>query len=234
MPRPTAGVSSEQPRYFATPERFRAWLEKHHEDRAELWVGFHKRDTGKPSMTWPQSVDEALCFGWIDGLRRSLGETSYAIRFTPRLATSNWSTVNTKRIAELIAEGRVLPVGLAAFERRNPAKSGVYAYEQRLSAKLEPEAERRLRADQKAWAYFEAEAPWYRRLATYWVVSAKREETRERRLATLIDCSARGSRIGELYLPGKSDSSKSKSKSKPKSKPKLSKSKPSKSKSKSK
>jgi uncharacterized protein YdeI (YjbR/CyaY-like superfamily) len=224
MSRSTAGDSPEQPLFFAKPEQFRAWLEKHPENTAELWVGFHKRDTGKPSLTWPQSVDEALCFGWIDGRRKSLGDTSYTIRFTPRLATSKWSTVNSRRIAELIAAGRVLPAGLAAFERRDPVKSGVYAYEQRLSAKLEPEAERRFRADQRAWAYFEAEAPWYRRLATYWVVSAKREETRERRLATLIDCSARGSRIGELYLPAKSDSSKSKSrpksKSKPKSKPK--------------
>ena len=201
MPRDKPGLSAANPRFFTTPARFRAWFEKNHTKAKELWVGFYKRDTGKPSITWPQSVDEALCFGWIDGIRKSLGEESYTIRFTPRKSTSVWSEVNTRRIAELIAEGRVLPEGLAAFGRRDPVKSGVYSYEQRMNAKLDAEQERRFRANKKAWAYFESEAPWYRRAATHWVVSAKREETRERRLATLIECSARGERIGALKLP---------------------------------
>jgi uncharacterized protein YdeI (YjbR/CyaY-like superfamily) len=198
------GSAADRPRFFAIPDHFRAWLEKHHTGAAELWVGFYKRDTGKASITWPQSVDEALCFGWIDGVRKSLGDESYVIRFTPRRPTGKWSTVNTRRIAELIAQGRVAPAGLAAFARRDAAKSGVYAYEQRYTAKLEPEQERRFRANRKAWSYFESEAPWYRRTVTHWVVSAKREETRERRLATLIDCSARGRRIDGLERPGRS------------------------------
>ncbi len=159
MGRPSSGSSPRQPRFFATPERFRAWLEQHHADATELWVGFHKRDSGKPSITWPQSVDQALCFGWIDGIRKSLGDESYVIRFTPRRPTGKWSTVNTRRIGELIAQGLVHPAGLAAFERRDAAKSGVYAYEQRHQAQLEPSFERRFRANAKAWAYFESEAP---------------------------------------------------------------------------
>ena len=204
MPRRPNGASADQPRFFATPERFRAWLEQHHADATELWVGFHKRDSGKASITWPQSVDQALCFGWIDGIRKSLGDESYVIRFTPRRPTGKWSTVNTRRMGELIAQGLVRPAGLAAFERRDAAKSAAYSYEQRYRAKLPKAFERRFRANESAWSYFEAEAPWYRRTTTHWVVSAKREETRERRLASLIDCSARGKRIDGLERPAKS------------------------------
>jgi len=192
------GSAADRPLHFATPARFRAWLEQHHADASELWVGFHKRDSGLPSITWPQSVDEALCFGWIDGIRKSLGETSYVIRFTPRKAASKWSTVNTRRITELIAEGRVSRAGLAAFSRRDAAKSAEYSYESRFTAKLPLEQERRFRASRKAWAWFESEAPWYRRSVIHWVTSAKREETRERRLTTLIECAARGERIAAL------------------------------------
>jgi uncharacterized protein YdeI (YjbR/CyaY-like superfamily) len=199
-----SGASADQPRFFTTPERFRAWLEQHHADATELWVGFHKRDTGKASITWPQSVDQALCFGWIDGIRKSLGDQSYVIRFTPRRPTGKWSTVNTRRMSELMEQGLVRPAGLAAFERRDAAKSADYSYERRHQAKLPKAFERRFRANERAWSYFEAEAPWYRRATTHWVVSAKREETRERRLATLIDCSARGKRIGGLERPAKS------------------------------
>jgi uncharacterized protein YdeI (YjbR/CyaY-like superfamily) len=198
------GSAADHPRFFATPDRFRAWLEKHHTDAAELWVGFHKRDTRKPSITWPQSVDEALCFGWIDGIRKSLGDESYVIRFTPRKSTGKWSTVNVKRIAELEAQGRMMPAGRAAFAKRDEKKSAEYSYERRFTAELDPEQERRFRANRKAWAYFESEAPWYRRNTTHWVVSAKREETRERRLATLIERSARGRRIDGLERPGRS------------------------------
>jgi uncharacterized protein YdeI (YjbR/CyaY-like superfamily) len=191
-----------RPKFFATPEAFRAWFDAHHERETELLVGFYKKDSGKPSITWPESVDEALSFGWIDGKRQRVDELCYTIRFTPRNARSNWSAVNIKRIAELIAQGRVRPAGLAAFERRAPERTGIYSYENRKSAKLDPEAEREFRGNKKAWAYFEAEAPSYRTLAIWWVITAKREATRRSRLATLISDSARGQRIpGQIQRP---------------------------------
>jgi uncharacterized protein YdeI (YjbR/CyaY-like superfamily) len=189
--------SAPEPRFFARPEDFRAWLERHHEDAKELLVGFHRRDSGKPSLTWPESVDEALCFGWIDGVRKSLDQTSYTIRFSPRQASSTWSAKNTRRMSELIAAGRVRPAGIAAFERRDAARSG-YSYEQRRGAALDEADERRFRADARAWAWFESQPPGYRRTAIWWVISAKREETRDRRLGLLIERSACGQRIGLL------------------------------------
>ena len=149
-------------------------------------------------MTWPESVDEALCFGWIDGVRRSLGEDSYVIRFTPRKARSTWSAVNIDRARELIAEGRMRPAGLAAFEARTDDRSAIYAYEQRHAAKLEPDHEREFRANTAAWEYFQSRPPSYRRTAIWWVVSAKREETRRKRLRTLIEDSAHGRTIRQL------------------------------------
>ena len=187
-----SGESATDPLFFAAPEELRHWLERHHASARELWVGFHKRATGKPSLTWPQSVDEALCFGWIDGVRKSLGADSYTIRFTPRKPDSHWSAVNIRRMAELQRDGRVRPAGQAAFDRRSAARSARYSYEQRHEARLEPPAEARFRAAGDAWEHFQAQPPWYRRTATYWVASAKREETRERRLAQLIACSAAG------------------------------------------
>jgi uncharacterized protein YdeI (YjbR/CyaY-like superfamily) len=184
-----------QPRFFATPEQFRAWLEAHHAHETELLVGFYKKGSGRPSITWAESVDEALCFGWIDGVRRGIDDESYSIRFTPRQKRSTWSAVNIKRVAELVEEGRMTPAGLAAFERRTGDRSGIYSHERRHGAKLEPEQERRFRANEAAWSWFERQAPSYRRQALHWVVSAKRAETRERRLATLIEDSAAGSRI---------------------------------------
>lgn len=190
-----------KPRFFKTPEAFRAWLEKNHETKQELLVGFYKVGSGKPSMTWPESVDEALSFGWIDGIRRSIDESSYSIRFTPRKPTSIWSAVNIKRVAVLTAEGRMRPAGLAAFARRDEKKSAIYAYE-RETAALTPELIAALQKDKKAWAYFSAQAPWYRRNVTHWLTSAKREETRQSRLAHLIDCSRRGKRIDRLSPTG--------------------------------
>jgi uncharacterized protein YdeI (YjbR/CyaY-like superfamily) len=143
-------------------------------------------------------VDEVLCVGWIDGIRKSLGAESYMIRFTPRKPTSNWSAVNIKRMAELKAEGRVRPAGLAAFEKRSEAKSGIYAYEQRKSAELEKEEEQEFRANEKAWEYFQSQPPGYRQIAFWWVVSAKKEETRKKRLSTLIDDSEHGRRLAQL------------------------------------
>jgi uncharacterized protein YdeI (YjbR/CyaY-like superfamily) len=192
-----------EPIFFETPAEFRAWLEENHADETELLVGFHKQGTGRPSLTWPESVDQALCFGWIDGVRRSLGEHSYTIRFTPRKARSTWSAVNIKRANELVQEGLMRPAGLAAFERRSDDRSRIYAYEQRKQAKLDPAAEKQFRAARKAWAFFSEQAPWYRRNATHWVISAKKEETRRRRLRQLIDDSAAGRRLEHLTPPGK-------------------------------
>src|SRR3989442_7974973 len=144
------------PTYFATPDAFRAWLEAHHDTEQELLVGFHKRGSGTPSMTWPESVEQVLCFGWIDGVRRSLGGDAYTIRFTPRKRRSTWSAVNVARAEELIAEGRMRPSGLAAFEARRDERSATYAYEQRTEPRLDGEQERRFRANRKAWKAFQA------------------------------------------------------------------------------
>jgi len=187
-----------RPTFFATPSAFRAWLGKHHDDASELWVGFYKKGSGNPSITWPETVDQALCFGWIDGIRKSLDSISYMIRFTPRKPRSTWSSVNTKRVAELTRRGLMQPSGLKAFRERAPAKSGIYAYEQRHNARLRPAEERRFRANKKAWGYFQAQPPSYRKTAIWWVVTAKQEETRARRLATLIESSGRGRPIPPL------------------------------------
>ena len=184
------------PKFFPTPLTFRRWLEAHHETAAELWVGFHKKHTGTPSISWPESVDEALCFGWIDGIRKTLDESRYVIRFTPRKARSTWSAVNIARIAELTRLERMAPAGIAAFEKRAIDKSAIYAYEQRRTPKFGAAAARAFRANDKAWAFFRAQPAGYQRLATYWVLSAKREETRARRLATLIADSAADRRLG--------------------------------------
>lgn len=180
------------------PREFRVWLKANHETTAELWVGYYKRNSGRPSMTWPESVDEALCFGWIDGLRKRIDEVSYMIRFTPRETSSTWSAVNIKRVAELTRQERMRPAGLKAFQKRAEAKSGIYAYEQSEVAAFDAESEQRFRAQAKAWNFFQAQPAWYRKTATWWVISAKKEETRERRLATLIKDCAMARPIREL------------------------------------
>jgi uncharacterized protein YdeI (YjbR/CyaY-like superfamily) len=180
------------PRFFATPDDWRAWLARHHATAPELWVGFHKKDSGRPSITWPESVDQALCFGWIDGVRKRIDEASYVIRFTPRRKGSTWSSVNIARVKELAGIGLMQPAGLAAFEARSEARSGIYAYEQRKDARLPDAMERQFKRTPKAWAFFQAQPAGYRHTATWWVVSAKKEETRARRLATLIEDSAAG------------------------------------------
>ena len=182
------------PAFFATPADFCAWLEKHHKTEQELLVGFYKKGSGRPSITWPESVDEALCFGWIDGVRKSLGDDSYTIRFTPRKPGSTWSAVNVGRVQELTRLGRMRPAGLEAFEKRSEAKTGTYAYEQKEDAKLEKAEEKQLRADKAAWEFFQSQPAWYRRTAIWRVVSAKKEETRKKRLAKLIEESAQGRR----------------------------------------
>jgi uncharacterized protein YdeI (YjbR/CyaY-like superfamily) len=187
-----------EPTYFETPEQFRAWLHAHHQTEKELWVGFHKVASGRPCITWPQSVDEALCVGWIDGVRKRIDDERYVIRFTPRKPGSIWSAINIRRMGELQAEGRVLPAGLAAFQKRRDDKSAVYSYERGMPAELPPEFEARFRADEAAWAFFQRQPPWYRRTATHWVTSAKKPETRDKRIATLIADSAAGRPISQL------------------------------------
>lgn len=186
------------PKFFATPKHFRSWLAKHHADTAELWVGFHKKDTGRPSITWPESVDEALCVGWIDGLRKSIDGNSYMIRFTPRKPDSIWSAVNTRRASELIAEGRMTAAGLRAFEGRDPKKTNLYSFEQRKAAQLDAALEQRFKANSGAWQFFQSQPEGYRRVAIFYVMSAKQEVTRARRLDTLIRDSAAGLRIALL------------------------------------
>src|SRR5687768_684145 len=175
----------KKPKFFRTPAEFRTWLEAHHADATELLVGFYKRGTGRPSITWPESVDEALCFGWIDGIRRRIDEERYSIRFTPRRRGSIWSAVNTRRVAVLARDGRLHPSGLRAFEARDPSKTNLYSFE-REAAVMPAAYERQLRANARAWAYFSAAPPSYRRVATHWIMSARQEATRQRRLALLI------------------------------------------------
>lgn len=187
------------PKFFKKPADFRKWLEKNHEKETELYVGFYKTGTGKPSITWPQSVDQALCFGWIDGIRKSIDKESYMIRFTPRKPGSIWSMVNIKKMEQLKAEGLVHPKGQAAYDRRKDEKSAIYSFEQHKdSIKLPPEFEAELKKNKKAWDYFHHSAPSYKRAAIWWVISAKREATRINRLHTLIIDSEAGLRIKEL------------------------------------
>ena len=183
-----------QIKFFKSSADFRKWLERHHATAQELWVGYYKKDSGKPSITWPESVDEALCFGWIDGLRKRVDATSYKIRFTPRRPRSIWSAVNIRRAEELIKAGRMQPAGLKAFEARTEDRSRVYSYEQK-DEPLDEQYARQLRANKQAWKFFQAQPPGYRKMMTRWIVSAKKEETRQKRLAQLIAESAQGRAI---------------------------------------
>ena len=191
-----------KPVFFPTPAAWRAWLEEHHAETDELWVGFYKKGSGKPSITWPESVDGALCFGWIDGVRKSLDEISYVIRFSPRRARSIWSTVNIKRVGELTKQELMHRAGLNAFERRTGERSEIYAYEQRKGAKLSSAYEKQFRANKQAWDFFRAQPPSYQRTASWWVISAKKEETRSKRLAQLIKDSEQRRSIRPLTRPG--------------------------------
>jgi uncharacterized protein YdeI (YjbR/CyaY-like superfamily) len=175
------------PRFFPSLSAWRAWLEEHHAESKELWVGLYKKDSGRPSITWPEAVDGALCFGWIDGLRKSVNATSYKIRFTPRKPRSIWSAVNVTRAIELSTMGSMHAAGLLAFQKREGKRSEIYSYEQRKAAKLPAGYEKGFRAHPAAWKFFRAQAPWYQRTAIWWVISAKKEETRLKRLAALIE-----------------------------------------------
>lgn len=183
------------PLFFATAAAFRTWLRKHASDEKELVVGFYKKDSGHPSITWPEAVDEALCVGWIDGVRKGIDGLSYQIRFTPRKATSIWSAVNIRRVEVLTAEGRMTAAGLAAFGKRSEARSRTYAYEQASEAALTPAAEKQFKGSPAAWAHFTAQPPGYRRQMLWWIASAKQQATRDKRLAQLIEVSQQGKRL---------------------------------------
>ena len=183
-----------QPKFFATPAKLRQWFEKNHDKAQELLVGVYKKDSGRPSITWPESVAEALCFGWIDGIRRTIDEQSYSIRFTPRKPTSVWSSVNMKLAEQLIEKGLMQPAGLKAYEARRENKSGIYAYEQRTAELPEPYLSQ-VKKNKAAYKFFESQPPGYRKQMSWWIVSAKREETRMSRLAKLIEVSAAGQRL---------------------------------------
>ncbi len=181
-------------KFFATPKELRAWLRKNHASASEIWVGFYKKHIGKPSITWPESVDEALCVGWIDGIRKTINEESYQIRFTPRRRGSIWSAINIKRVAALTNEKRMQPAGLVAFAARTENKSGIYSYEQRSEQLPDPYAGL-MRRNKAAWKFLEAQPPSYRKTIGWWVTSAKREETRRKRLQKVITESAHGRRL---------------------------------------
>ena len=181
--------------FFATAARFRAWLARNADKASVLSVGFYKVGAGRPSITWPESVDEALCYGWIDGVRRRIDDDAYQIRFSPRRKGSVWSAINIARARELIAAGRMRPQGLSAYERRIERRSRIYSYEQGRTAELKAEELRRFRRNKQAWRWFERQAPGHRRLMLHWIASAKQPETRARRLARLIENSAAGVRL---------------------------------------
>jgi len=188
--KPSSGI-------FRNAAAFRAWLQRHHTSETELVVKLYKVHAKEKGLTYVEALDEALCFGWIDGVRRGGDDDSFNIRFTPRKPKSTWSAVNIKKVQELEASGRMHESGRAAFQRRSAERSGIYAYENR-ETELAPAYEKKLSSSKKAWAFFQAQAPWYRRTSIYWVMSAKKDETREKRLATLIEYSAKGKPIPQL------------------------------------
>ena len=188
--------------FFETPAQLRAWFEANHETASDLWLGYHRRRSGKPSVTWQDVVDVELCFGWIDSVRYSLGDDRSAQRITPRRKGSIWSAVNIKRFQELDSDGLVHPTGRAAFEKRDEARSRVYSYENR-PRDLDPEDEAQFRKRKTAWKFFEAQAPSYKRTAAYWIASAKRDETRKRRLELLIERSKNGERLPQFVSPSR-------------------------------
>ena len=187
-----------KPIFFSSPAEWRAWLKEHHRTNDEVFVGFYRKATGKPTMTWSDSVDEALCYGWIDGRANRIDETRYCIRFTPRRPGSNWSDVNIAKADELIRTRKMRAAGRKAFEARTAPQSGAYSFEQRGSARFSRDQLGRFKADRRAWEFFSAQPPGYRRTATWWVISAKKEETRLKRLRQLIDDSGAGRRVPPL------------------------------------
>ncbi len=193
---------THEPIFFDSPDAWRAWLAQHHASETEVWVGLYKKASGKVTMTWSQAVDEALCFGWIDSVSRRVDDERRMQRFSPRKARSHWSKVNVAKVDALRAAGRMAPAGEAAFAARTDDNTGRASFERDEPAAFAPDQDAQLRANTAAWEWFSAQAPYYRRTATHWVTSAKREDTRARRLATLIECSAAGLRVPPLRPPG--------------------------------
>jgi len=183
-----------KPIFFETPAKFRAWLRQHHKKADDILVGFYKKGSGKKSITWPESVDEALCFGWIDGIRRNHGADAYTIRFTPRRPGSNWSAINIGKIKALTKQKRMRPAGIAAFERRTEAKSRIYSYEQKDLPSFPPDIEKKFKQNKKAWEFFLTLPPYYRKGETRWITGAKQEETRLRRLDKVMAACESGRR----------------------------------------
>jgi len=193
-------MAETPPTHFENPQAFRAWLRKHHRTAAALMLRISKRHAAAGGITYPQALDEALCYGWIDGVRRSLDADSFSVRFSPRTPRSIWSRVNVRHAERLIRSKRMTKAGLAAFEAREEGRTGIYSFEQR-PTELIPSFRRQFQQNKVAWAWFQQQVPWYRRTSCFWVMSAKREATRVRRLETLIACSALGTRIGPLSRP---------------------------------
>jgi uncharacterized protein YdeI (YjbR/CyaY-like superfamily) len=184
-----------KPTFFPTPAEFRAWLKKHHKTADELWVGYYRKESGKPTISWSESVDEALCFGWIDGVRKKVSDEAYTNRFTPRRPGSNWSAINIAKVAVLTRKKRMQAAGLAAFTKRTEARSRVYTYEQVATGTFEKPLEKLFKANKKGWRFFHDQAPYYRRLMSGWVNGAKQPETRRRRLDKLMAACESGRRF---------------------------------------
>lgn len=197
-------VNKSRLKFFKSGTDFRRWLEKNHSSADELWVGFYRKDSGKGGITYAQALDEALCYGWIDGIRKKLDDISFTTRFTPRKPNSVWSNVNVAHVSRLTQEGRMMPPGIAAYERKTDARTGVYSFE-RETASLDPAMVREFRKNRQAWKFFEAQPPYYRRLAAWYVISAKRQETRDMRLKRLIDDSARGDRLAQFKVQSRNE-----------------------------
>jgi uncharacterized protein YdeI (YjbR/CyaY-like superfamily) len=195
-------MQMQTPVFFKSANELNKWFLKNHNKASEIWIGFYSVKSGKKTVTYKEAVDEALCFGWIDGIRKNIDEESYVNRFTPRRRGSIWSNVNTKRIKELIEEGRVQPSGLASFEKRVEEKAGIYSFEQE-AHKFFPAFEKKFKANKKAWKFFTSKAPWYQRTSIHWVMSAKQEATRLKRLETLITDSENERTLRQLTGPSK-------------------------------
>ena len=191
-----------EPKFFTSPEKFRQWLQKNHDSANELLVGFHKKDSGKKSITYAEALDEALCFGWIDGVRKRIDETSYTIRFTPRKPKSIWSNVNVKHVERLKKEGRMAEPGLKVYAQRDPKRTGIYAFENR-PKEFSPEYEKKFRANKAAWEFFQTIPPSLRNTYIFWIMGAKKEETQLHRLQLLIESSAKGVRYGKFLAKPK-------------------------------
>lgn len=191
-----------KPRFFSDQSHLRKWFEKNYDKKSELFVGYYKVSSGKPSVNWSQSVDEALCFGWIDGIRKSINEESYMIRFTPRKPNSNWNAINIKKVEQLTKLGLMKPAGIAAFEKRKEKNSEIYSYEKR-DEKFSTDFLKQLKGNKKAWAFFNSQPPYYQRVAQRWVMSAKQEATRIKRMHILIRDCAEGVKIKPMRVGSK-------------------------------